>query len=176
MIQRVQTLFLLLSAVCLGLFLWMPLIGVESKAFADSTQGWQIGHTLPVFDIPYIIFFNAIFIGTAIGFTLINIFLFKNRSIQMLLCWFFIYWLWKLDGYVPKGVAFLADISFGIFFIHHYFVIGLRYIQLNVLRLEISNVFVYWTLHFVLTIALTSALIVLVRKVAGKRSRVLIGC
>ena len=76
MIQRIQTLFLLLSAVALGLFLWMPLIGVEAKAFTDSTAGWQIGHTLPVLDNAYIIFFNAIFTGTAIGFTIINIFLF----------------------------------------------------------------------------------------------------
>lgn len=95
---------------------------------------------------------------------------------KMMLCWFFIYWLWKIDEFVPKTIAFLAEISFGIFFIHHYFVIGLRYFQLNVLHLEINNVFFYWTLHFVITIGLTSALIVLVRKVAGKRSRVLIGC
>jgi surface polysaccharide O-acyltransferase-like enzyme len=95
---------------------------------------------------------------------------------KMLLCWFFIYWLWKLDSYVPQTIVFLADISFGIFFIHHYFVIGLRYVQLNILHIEINNVFIYWSLHFALVVALTALLIVGVRRVAGKKSRILIGC
>ena len=100
MIQRIQTLLLFLSVVALGLFLWLPLIGVEAKVFSDSTAGWQIGHTLPVLDIPYIIFFNAIFTGTAIGFTLINIFLFKKRNIQMLLCWFSILFIVTAECFV----------------------------------------------------------------------------
>ena len=76
----------------------------------------------------------------------------------------------------PVLIVFLADISFGIFFIHHYFVIGLRYVQLNVLHIEIATVFIYWSVHFALVVALTSLVIVVVRRVAGKRSRILIGC
>jgi hypothetical protein len=100
MIQRIQTVFLLLSAIALGLFLWLPLLGVESSAFKDSVRGWQIGHSVPVFDVPYIIFFNAIFTGTAIGFTLLTIFLFKKRSLQMLLCWFSILLIAFAEGFV----------------------------------------------------------------------------
>lgn len=88
MIQRIQTVFLLLVIVALGLFLWFPLIGLESPAFRDTFQGWRVGHTVEIWDGPYIIFFNAIFIGTAIGFTLLTIFLFKKRNFQILLCWF----------------------------------------------------------------------------------------
>ena len=86
MIQRIQTVFLFLAIVALGLFLWLPLLTAEAPHFSDSARGWEVGHTLPVGDQPYIIFFNAIFVGTAIGFTLIAIFLYKKRSIQMLLC------------------------------------------------------------------------------------------
>jgi hypothetical protein len=88
MIQRIQTVFLLFSAVALGLFLWFPLIGVEAKSFKDFMPGWQVGHSVPVSGVPYIVFFNAILTGTAIGFTLLTIFLFRKRKIQMLLCWF----------------------------------------------------------------------------------------
>jgi hypothetical protein len=100
MIQRIQTIFLLLAAIALGLFLWLPLIEAESPVFKNSIPGWQIGHTLPVLDVPYIIFFNAIFTGTAIGFTLLNIFLFKRRSLQMLLCWFSILLIAFAEGFV----------------------------------------------------------------------------
>src|SRR4051812_26852859 len=100
MIQRIQTLFLLLCAITLGLFLWLPLINVEATAFKDSIPGWQIGHTVPVMDVPYIIFFNAIFTGTAIGFTLLTIFLYKKRNLQMLLCWFSILLIVFAEGFV----------------------------------------------------------------------------
>lgn len=100
MIQRIQTVFLLLSAITLGLFLWLPLIGVENVNFKDTIPGWQIGHTLTVSDIPYIIFFNAILTGTAVGFTLINIFLFKKRSVQMLFCWLSILLIASAEGFV----------------------------------------------------------------------------
>ncbi|MES2621440.1 MAG: DUF4293 domain-containing protein [Bacteroidota bacterium] len=100
MIQRIQTLFLLLSAITLGLFLWLPLIAVENVSFKDSIQGWQIGHTLPLSDIPYIIFLNAILAGTAFGFTILNIFLFKKRSVQMLFCWFAILLIVSAEGFV----------------------------------------------------------------------------
>ncbi|MDB5284361.1 MAG: hypothetical protein JWO06_3436 [Bacteroidota bacterium] len=88
MIQRIQTVFLLLAVVALGLYLWFPLIGLENQNFKDVIKGWEVGHTVDISGQAYIIFFNAIFVGTAAGLSLINIFLFKNRSLQMLLCWF----------------------------------------------------------------------------------------
>ena len=88
MIQRIQTVFLLLAAIALGLFLWLPLIRMENFNFKDAMKGWEVGHSVVMSGDSYIVFFNAIFIGTAAGLTLINIFLFKNRSLQMLLCWF----------------------------------------------------------------------------------------
>src|SRR5947208_1044409 len=100
MIQRIQTVFLFLAIVALGLFLWFPLITVEAPKFSDSVQGWQIGHALPVGDQPYIIFFNLIFLASAMGLSLIAIFLFKKRSIQMLLCWFAIILIVTAEAFV----------------------------------------------------------------------------
>lgn len=88
MIQRIQTVFLLLAIICLGLFLWMPLIMVEANHYTDSIQGYLVGHSVPIGDQPYIIFINAILIGSAAGLTLIAIFLYKKRNLQMLLCVF----------------------------------------------------------------------------------------
>ena len=100
MIQRIQTVFLFLAIVFLGLFLAFPLISVEATHFTDSIKGWEVGHTLPVGDQPYIIFFNAIFIGSAAGFTLIAIFLYKKRSLQILLGVFAIILIGSAQGFV----------------------------------------------------------------------------
>jgi|ERR1043165_1796958 uncharacterized membrane protein len=113
MIQRIQTVFLFLAIVCLGLFLWLPLISVEGKHFFDSQQGWTIGHTLPVGEQPYIIFFNLIFVATAIGFSLLAIVLFKKRSLQMLLCWFAIILIVTAQAFVfykYQTKIFLGDV------------------------------------------------------------------
>ena len=100
MLQRIQTLLLLLSAVAMGLFLWLPLIGLENPTFTDSMAGWEIGQSLRFMEQPYIYLFNAILSGTAIGLTLINIFLFKKRGAQMLLCWFAILFIVCAEGFV----------------------------------------------------------------------------
>lgn len=78
----------MLAIIALGLFLWLPLLTVEVGEYSNSAQGFEIGHSVPVSGQPYIVFFNAILAGTAIGFTLIAVFLYKKRSLQMLFCWF----------------------------------------------------------------------------------------
>ncbi len=113
MIQRIQTVFLLLALVCMGLFLWMPLIGVEAAKFSDFTQGYAIGHTLPIGDQPYIMFFNAILTGSAAGLLLIAIFAFKNRDFQMMLCWFAIVLMLSAQAFVYYkylNKVFLGDV------------------------------------------------------------------
>ncbi len=88
MIQRIQTVFLLLSIVALGLFLWLPLLQMEQGSYTHAFKGWEVYARHTFESGPYLIFLNAILTGTAAGLTLINIFLYKKRSFQMLLCWF----------------------------------------------------------------------------------------
>ena len=100
MIQRIQTVFLLLSIIVLGLFLWFPLIAVESPNFNDVVQGWGVGVSWVFNDQPYIYLINSILTGTAIGISLLNIFLYKKRGLQMLLCWFAIILIASAEGFV----------------------------------------------------------------------------
>jgi hypothetical protein len=100
MIQRIQTVFLLLAIVTLGLFLWFPVLEKEAPHFNDFIQGWAVGHSVPIAGESYIVFFNSIFTGTAIGFALIAIFLFKKRNLQMLFCWFSILFIACGEGFV----------------------------------------------------------------------------
>lgn len=100
MLQRIQTVFLLLSVVCMGLYLWFPLIAVESPTFNDVVQGWGVGISWVISDQPYIILINAILTGSAIGLTLLNIFMFKKRSLQLLLCWFALILIASAAGFV----------------------------------------------------------------------------
>lgn len=96
MIQRIQTVFLFLAVVALGLFLWMPLLRVEFPPFNENVQGWDVRH----FFNGWIYFVNPILVGTAIVLTLINIFLYKNRELQILICWFSIVFIAAAVAYV----------------------------------------------------------------------------
>lgn len=97
MIQRIQTVFLLLALAAIGLFLWLPLIRLEAAHFPTREfQGYEIFYRA----YGYLFFINAILAGTAAGLTLINILLFKNRALQMLLCWFAIVLIVFAQAYV----------------------------------------------------------------------------
>jgi hypothetical protein len=84
MIQRIQTVFLLLVLISLGLFLWMPLIQLSALPHNLDIKGWEVTHKYN----GWIYYINSILAGTALGLTLISIFLFKKRDLQMLICWF----------------------------------------------------------------------------------------
>lgn len=84
MIQRIQTVFFILAIISLGLFLWMPAIGFHQDKFTNETRAWEVYQ----FYQGYLVFITAIFAGTAAGFSLLAIFLYKKRSIQVLFGWF----------------------------------------------------------------------------------------
>ena len=100
MIQRIQTVFLLLAIICLGLFLALPLLAVETNNFLDSTSGFEIGQSVVISGQPYKVFVNAIIVGSAAVLSLIAIFLYKKRSLQMLLCWFSVILIVSAVGFV----------------------------------------------------------------------------
>ena len=113
MIQRIQTVFLFLAIVALGLYLYLPLITVENGKFTDSINGFDVSHTLPFMDQPYRYMFNLIFAGIGAGFSLIAIFLYKNRSVQMLLCWFAIIFIVSAQAFVfykYQTKVFMGDV------------------------------------------------------------------
>lgn len=79
MIQRIQTLFMLLALTTMALFLAFPLIIWEYPVQPFEALGWQIS----TYVSPYRYYLTAILTGTAASFTLLAVFLYKRRSLQM---------------------------------------------------------------------------------------------
>lgn len=98
MIQRIQTVFLLLAIISLGLYLYLPLITLEVSGikFTEHIPGWNVS----IFNEGYFFFVNAVFAGTAIGLNLVAIFLYKRTGIQQLFCWFAVIFILAAAGFV----------------------------------------------------------------------------
>ena len=111
MIQRIQTVFLLLAVIALGLFLWLPLIQLDIPHNPIAVKGWDVVQRYN----GWIYFINVIFTGTAMGLSLIGIFLFKSRDLQMLICWFAIVMIAAAEGFVfyeYRTYIFPGDVIF----------------------------------------------------------------
>lgn len=99
-----------------------------------------------------------------------------NYVHKMLFCCFFLYWLWRLDRYVPSFFNLLADISFGLYFLHYYTLLAIKTVYEHKMGHPIPGTFLYWTLDLVLILIGTTLFILAVRKLVPKYSRYLIGC
>jgi peptidoglycan/LPS O-acetylase OafA/YrhL len=95
---------------------------------------------------------------------------------KMLLCCFSIYWLWRLDKYVPAFFSVLADLSFGIFFIHYYAILIIKAVYEKLMHHPIPGNIVYWIIYLVLVLLGSVLVIRAVQKLTGSKSRYLIGC
>lgn len=100
MIQRVQTLLLIFALIAMTVLMMFPLIGLERDAFKKVIEGWEVGYSTLLGGESYKILINLILVGTAAGFSLISIFLFKYRAIQMAFCWIAILFMSFATGYV----------------------------------------------------------------------------
>ncbi len=80
MLQRIQSVYLFLSAMSMGAFLYFPLIAHTNGTIYDPLPGWDVRH----FMVGYVVYLNLIFSATVIGLSLVNIFLFKWRGLQQL--------------------------------------------------------------------------------------------
>lgn len=98
-----------------------------------------------------------------------------NYVHKMLFCCFFIYWLWRLDKYIPKVMGTFADLSFGIFFIHYYILLVLKAIYEKVYNHPIPGNIVYWTIYLALILLGSIFFIKIAKKVLKARSRQFIG-
>lgn len=85
MIQRVQTIYLLLAILSVAAFQFAPVIRYEAPdiQYVRNLAAWDVSK----FISGYFVFVVPILDGIAAGFSLIAIFLYKKRNIQSLLCW-----------------------------------------------------------------------------------------
>lgn len=84
MIQRIQSLYLLLAAVCVGIMLFMPLAQFYDGATDCTMKAFMLsgGDNFAVRPMLYL----GILLSLATLLPLITIFLFKNRMLQVRLC------------------------------------------------------------------------------------------
>ena len=98
-----------------------------------------------------------------------------NYIQKMLMCLFAIYWLWRLDRYMPKFLSVLAEVSFGIFFVHYYLILAVRAVYLRLYHHNIPGNVLTWLLYLLIVMGGSVLLIRIVQKIMGRNSRYLIG-
>lgn len=111
MLQRIQSVYLLLAIACMSALLLLPLIQLDSPTFNENIAGWDVRITFE----GLIWFVFAILCSTAIGVSLLNIFLFKWRGLQMFLCVVALLFLASAEGfcyYRYQTKVFPGDVVF----------------------------------------------------------------
>jgi peptidoglycan/LPS O-acetylase OafA/YrhL len=94
---------------------------------------------------------------------------------KMAFCWFFIYWLRQADRFVPKFFDTLAELSFGIFFLHYYFLLAFKFIAERYAPMFIEGNVLNWFIHFALIVISNTIFLIMVKKIFSKNSRYLVG-
>jgi hypothetical protein len=105
-----------------------------------------------------------------------------NTLSKLILCALIIYFLWTVESQIPAKLNLfmdrLAELSFGIYFVHEYFVgysfaldqiVGIQYSfsQANLLN---------FLLNFIFVLAASIATILIIKRIFGRNSRLIIGC
>ncbi|UYQ95237.1 acyltransferase [Chitinophaga horti] len=89
----------------------------------------------------------------------------------------FIYWLWRWDAKMPKPLLnLLANLSFGLFFVHYFFVLAMRGGYIFLFGREWPGNILSWTINFAITFTLSVLFLMAVKKVTGKNSKYFVGC
>jgi peptidoglycan/LPS O-acetylase OafA/YrhL len=99
-----------------------------------------------------------------------------NYFQKMLFCAFFIYWLWKFENYVPAFIGVLAELSFGIFFLHYYSILVIKALYEKVSGTGIPGNLIYWIIDYIIVLLATVLVIKAIKRFFPKYSRNLIGC
>lgn len=95
---------------------------------------------------------------------------------KLVLCIFFMVFLYRFEGKVSKFMNLVAAHSFGIFFLHELFIIATKeYMKYNNLHFPKDSILVYFACFFSVFFA-TLGLTVLIKAIFGKNSRYVMGC
>lgn len=115
MIQRVQSIYLILSAISCGLMTLVPFAAIttKGKVLFEGVVAEGDLYTLDVFGVHYLLnehqvelmglWYIAAMVACACTISIIAIFLFKNRSLQITIC--------KLNLLVYLGVILAISLS-----------------------------------------------------------------
>lgn len=92
--------------------------------------------------------------------------------IKLYMCFALLGLLRRFDAFCAPKLAYLADISFAIFFVHAYFIVLLR------LLFHVDNIegnYAVWTIEFAAVMAFTVASIWVAKWILGDKSRYILG-
>ena len=126
--------------------------------------------------------FSVVIIGVTLVVLAANLYYYPAHNNQlnflqkMLFCATFIYLLWKHDRFIPGFLASLAEMSFGIFFLHYYTLLVLKALYEKFAGHPIPGTVLNWSIYLVAVLFITVAIIRLTKMVFPKISRQLIGC
>ncbi len=99
-----------------------------------------------------------------------------NYIQKMLFCAFFIYWLWKMEAHVPSFINTLAELSFGIFFLHYYLILVIKAVYEKIAGTAIPGKLGFWVIDYILVLIGTVLVIKTIKYIFPKYSRYFIGC
>jgi probable poly-beta-1,6-N-acetyl-D-glucosamine export protein len=126
--------------------------------------------------------YSAGIIGLTIIVLAANLYYYPEHNNQlnflqkMLFCATFIYLLWKYDRFIPGFLASLAEMSFGIFFLHYYTLLVLKAVYEKFAGHAIPGNLINWIIFLAAVLIITVLIIRLVKLIFPKISRQLIGC
>lgn len=127
---------------------------------------------------PYLCFFVGLYLSMiAMEFYLMtdNSLPFLNFLRKLLLSCAFMAILLKVD-FNSKILSLLAEISFGIFFVHTYYIEAFKKYEEQFIGYRLEGNSLYLLIFIGLILLLSSASILLVKKLFAKKSRYLVGC
>ncbi|MBC9928797.1 acyltransferase family protein [Chitinophaga qingshengii] len=94
---------------------------------------------------------------------------------KLLLCIFYLYWLGRFEKSIPQWVGTIATLSFGIYFVHYFFVLFLRGVSQKLYHQEIPGNLLTWTLSYLFIMIASVICLKITKKVLGRNSRYLVG-
>lgn len=99
-----------------------------------------------------------------------------NYIQKMLVTFTLLYVLWKYESKIHPYVGTLGDLSFGIFFVHYFYVLLLRNAFEWVFGRQMTGTFLSWLICSILVVVLTVITLNIAKWVLQKRSRYVVGC
>ncbi|WP_153800381.1 acyltransferase family protein [Foetidibacter luteolus] len=99
-----------------------------------------------------------------------------NFLLKISFCSFFIFLMRKADNRVPSWLAKIAELSFGIYFVHYYFILAIRMGFPKLFGFQIPANLLNWFITVTVVVVLTVITLRIVKKVFPTKSRYLVGC
>lgn len=103
-----------------------------------------------------------------------------NFILKVLFCSFFLFVMRKTEKYMPAGLqsnlAKIAELSFGIYFVHYYFILAVKMGYPKLFGHEVPANFLSWLIYAIVVITGSIVTLRIIKKIFPKKSRLLVGC